>query len=85
MLLPLSFAASLQFPSLMVVSAICLLLMVATNSHIIKYYIKEKGLLFGIAVIPLQFIPLDLCAGIGFGIATIKYAMAKCGRDRNIL
>ena len=81
MLLPLSLAASLQFSSLIVVSAICLLLMVATNLHIIKYYMKERGLLFGIAVIPLHFIH-QLCAGIGFGIATIKYATAKSGMHR---
>jgi glycosyltransferase involved in cell wall biosynthesis len=76
MLFPISLAASLQFPSLMVVSAVCLLLMAATNAYIIKYYVEQRGLLFGIAVIPLQFIH-QLCAGVGFGLAVTRYAMTK--------
>ena len=76
MLFPVSLAASLQFPYLWVVTAVCLLIMAATNARIIKHYIEERGLLFGIGVIPLQFIH-QLCAGIGFGIAAAKHAISK--------
>ena len=76
MLFPLSLAASLQFPYLWVVTAVCLLTMAATNARIIKHYIEERGLLFGIGVIPLQFIH-QFCAGIGFGIAAAKHVISK--------
>jgi glycosyltransferase involved in cell wall biosynthesis len=65
---------SLMFYQLIYVSAFCLLVMIATNLHIIRYYIKEKGLFFGIGVIPLHFIH-QLCAGLGFALAAGKYAI----------
>jgi glycosyltransferase involved in cell wall biosynthesis len=52
---------------------LCVLLIAATNAQLIAWYIRNRGISFGLGVIPLHII-YQLCAGVGFGLALLKYA-----------
>jgi glycosyltransferase involved in cell wall biosynthesis len=75
-LLLLSFFMSFKFFPFLYLSIICLIVISAANAGIIKWYISQRGLAFGVAVIPLHFVH-QLCAAIGFALAAIKYAKAR--------
>jgi glycosyltransferase involved in cell wall biosynthesis len=63
---------SVKMPLFLWAFGMALCAFVASNVRIITFFVSERGLLFGIGIIPLHFIH-HLCAGTGFGLAVLRY------------
>jgi len=72
----LSFFMSFAVFPFLYLSILCFLFIAAANAGIIKWYISQRGVAFGVGVIPLHFVH-QLCAGIGFALAAFKYTKAS--------
>jgi glycosyltransferase involved in cell wall biosynthesis len=59
-------------PTFAWLAALAFLATLITNSQILKQFLKERGLLFILGVVPLHFVH-QLCSGVGFALGLKRY------------
>jgi len=74
-ILLISIPAAWLWPPLVAVAAVALILLGALNAGLFRFFLRERGLLFTLGVLPLYWCYLIIC-GLGFAIGLGRHLFA---------
>ncbi|MDY7094241.1 MAG: glycosyltransferase family A protein [Acidobacteriota bacterium] len=63
-------------PALLAAAVLALILMVALNAPVFRFYRRVRGWLFAAGVVPLYWIYLLIC-GLGFGLGLLRHLLGR--------
>jgi len=68
--------ASFLWPPLLATVIFALAGIVALNANLFRFYLRERGLLFALGVVPVYWLYLSIC-GLGFALGAIRHLFAR--------
>jgi hypothetical protein len=65
-----------QWPELLGVGAAAVILLVALNASLFRFFVRRRGALFAVGAIPLYLVYLLVC-GLGFALGLLRHFLGR--------